>query len=163
MTRSPPETSLPNTGPTVKAHISLELQHYDMMFHIKEASEGMRMTAQANAVVLTKSGLTSLVDRMEASGLIERPPDSRDRRTTRIHLTALGEESLAAASRHHRSVVRHLWTSRVSDEEATVIVDVLERVRAGLVDRLDIRFWRPPSDPFHRRLGTGCLFTSVSF
>jgi DNA-binding MarR family transcriptional regulator len=83
---------------------------------------------------LTKSGITSLVDRMEAAGLIERRPDPKDRRATRIHLTSTGEQALAQASRHHRKVVRRIWTSRMSEEEAAVIVDVLGRVRAGLLE-----------------------------
>lgn len=110
----------------------LELMQYDVMFHVSEASDGIRMTDLANAVVLTKSGLTSLVDRMEVAGLIERRADARDRRATRIHLTPLGEDNLAEASRHHRKVVRTIWTTRMSEEEAAVIVDVLARVRAGL-------------------------------
>lgn len=115
-----------------RSHTPIELQQYDLMFHVSEASDGLRMTDLANAVLLTKSGLTSLVDRMEAAKLIERRPDPRDRRATRIHLTPVGEEKLALASRHHRNVVRQIWTSRLSEEEAAVILDVLARVRAGL-------------------------------
>jgi DNA-binding MarR family transcriptional regulator len=117
-----------------KAHTPIELQQYDVLFHVSEASDGVRMTDLANAVVLTKSGLTSLVDRMEDAKLIERRADPQDRRATRIHVTPLGEGKLAAASRHHRNVVRQIWSSRMSDEEATVIADVLARVRAGLLE-----------------------------
>jgi DNA-binding MarR family transcriptional regulator len=117
-----------------KANTPLELQQYDVLFHVSEASDGVRMTDLANAVVLTKSGLTSLVDRMEEAKLIERRPDPQDRRATRIHLTPVGEEELAAASQHHREVVRQIWTSRTSDEEATVIAHVLARVRTGLLE-----------------------------
>lgn len=110
----------------------LELKQYDVMFHVSEASNGIRMTDLANAVVLTKSGLTSLVDRMEVAGLIERRPDPDDRRATRIHITSEGWKRFAEASLHHREVVRQIWTARMGDEEAAVIVDVLARVREGL-------------------------------
>lgn len=110
----------------------LELQHYDVMFHVSEARDGIRMTDLANAVVLTKSGLTSLVDRMEVVGLIERRPDPEDRRATRIHLTPEGKERFTEASLHHREVVRQIWTARMGEEEAAVIADVLARVREGL-------------------------------
>jgi len=117
-----------------RSHTPIELQQYDVMFHVLEADGGLRMTDLANAVLLTKSGLTSLVDRMEKAALVERRPDPVDRRVTRIHLTSMGEEKLALASRHHRDVVRRIWTSRMSEDEAALIVDVLSRVRAGLSD-----------------------------
>jgi len=155
MTETLSSTELPKAGPTIqgrawralleahteliarieeefKAHTPIELQHYDVMFHVSEAEEGLRMTDLAGAVLLTKSGLTSLVDRMEAADLIERRPDPRDRRATRIHLTSAGEEKLAVASQHHRNVVRRIWTSRVTEEEAAVVVEALARVRQGL-------------------------------
>jgi len=162
MTPSPRESALPSAGPTIqgrawrsllethkelisrieeefKSNTPLELQQYDVMFHVAEASEGVRMTDLASEVVLTKSGLTALVDRMEAAELIERRPDPEDRRATRIHLTSAGKDKLAAASRHHRKVVRRIWTDRMSEEEAAVIVDVLARVREGLVEEDESR------------------------
>jgi len=160
MTSTSPRTKAATQGPTIqgrawrsllethrelidrieeefKSHTPLELQQYDVMFHVSEVSDGMRMTDLASAVVLTKSGLTSLVDRMEAANLVQRRPDAKDRRATRIHLTPAGRRALATASRHHRDVVREIWTSRVGEEEAAVIVDVLARVRAGLVEGLE--------------------------
>jgi len=157
MADAPPKSAPRATGPTIqgsawrsllethrelisriedefKSNTPIELQQYDVMFHVAEASGGARMTDLANAVVLTKSGLTALVDRMEAAKLIERRPDPEDRRATRIHLTSVGTEKLAAASAHHRKVVRRIWTSRVSEEEAAVIVEALARVREGLLE-----------------------------
>jgi DNA-binding MarR family transcriptional regulator len=113
----------------------VELQYYDVMFHVSEAAEGRRMTDLAEAIVLSKSGLTSLVDRMERDGLLERRPDPADRRATRIVLTQTGKERLEAISRHHRGVVRRVFTSRVTEEEATVIVDVMERLRTAVRER----------------------------
>lgn len=116
----------------------LDLQYYDVMLHVSEGGKGgRRMTELAEAVVLSKSGLTSLVDRMERDGLVERRPDPVDRRATRIVLTDRGGERFQEVSAHHRGVVRRIFTSRVTDEEAAVMVDVLERVRDGLPDSGD--------------------------
>lgn len=90
------------------------------------------MTDLADRVVLSKSGFTALVDRMEAEGLVARRPDPDDRRATRIVLTPLGEERFAEASRHHRGVVRRIFTSIVDETEAAVIVDVIHRVRQAI-------------------------------
>jgi DNA-binding MarR family transcriptional regulator len=110
----------------------VEVHYYDVMLHVSEAAGGRRMTDLADAVVLSKSGLTSLVDRMERDGLLERRPDPMDRRATRIVLTEAGMERFEAVSRHHRGVVGRIFTSQLSEEEATVIVDVMERLRRAV-------------------------------
>lgn len=110
----------------------VELQYYDVMLHVSEGVGGRRMTDLAEAVVLSKSGLTSLVDRMERDGLLERRPDPTDRRATRIVLTHAGKECFEAVSGHHRGVVRRIFTSRVSEEEAAVILEVMERLRCAV-------------------------------
>jgi DNA-binding MarR family transcriptional regulator len=108
------------------------LQYYDVMLHVSEAEGGRRMTDLAESVVLSKSGLTSLVDRMERDGLLERRPDPTDRRATRIVLTQAGKERFEVVSRHHRGVVKRIFTSRVSEEEANVIVEVMKRLRSAV-------------------------------
>lgn len=108
------------------------LQYYDVMLHVSEGENGLRMTDLAESIVVSKSGLTSLVDRMEKDGLVERRPDPDDRRATRIVLTDKGEKRFADVSAHHRDTVHRVFTSKVTAEEAAVIVDVLERVLDGL-------------------------------
>ncbi|MBK8561612.1 MAG: MarR family transcriptional regulator [Dehalococcoidia bacterium] len=59
----------------------LPLTWYDVLLHLREAPERrLRMTELAAAVLLSKSGLTRLVDRMYAAGLVNRSPDGDDRR-----------------------------------------------------------------------------------
>ncbi len=127
-----PRDLFPYLDREFREHTEVDFQRYDVMLHVSEVPGGCRMTDLADAVVQSKSGLTSLVDRMEADGLLERRPDPDDRRVTRIVLTPLGEQRFAEATKHHRGVVRRVFTSRVSDEEATVLVAVLERLRGDL-------------------------------
>lgn len=103
-----------------------------MLPHASEGKGGRRTTDLAERVVLSKSDFTALVDRMEADGYVARRPDPDDRRSTRIVLTAFGRKRHAEASRHHKGVVRRIFTSMVDDDEAAVIVEVLERVREAL-------------------------------
>ena len=113
----------------LRAAAGVELQCYDVMVHVSESQDGIRMTRLADAVVLSKSGLTSVVDRMEREGLVERRIDPQDRRAIRIHLTRSGRERFAGAARAHREIVRRIFTSRLSEEEARVLVEVLGRIR----------------------------------
>jgi DNA-binding MarR family transcriptional regulator len=112
--------------------VGTELLYYDVMLHVSEGDGGRRMTDLAEAVVLSKSGLTALIDRMERDGLVERRPDPGDRRAVRVVLTKRGEELFAEATRHHRGVVRRIFTSVVTEEEATTMVEALLRVREAL-------------------------------
>lgn len=116
----------------MQRRVGLALQRYDLLLHVAEGDGGRRMTELAKAVLLTKSGFTSLVDRMERDGLIERRPDPEDRRATRIALTAEGEERFREASALHREVVHRIFASVVTDEEAMAILHALSRVREGL-------------------------------
>lgn len=111
--------------------VGMDVRYYDVLLHVAEGEGGRRMTELADAIILSKSGLTSLVDRMEREGLLERRPDPTDRRAILVTLTTRGAERFGEASQLHRALVRQLFTSRVSDEEAAVIVEVLDRVRRG--------------------------------
>jgi len=116
----------------LRSGVGLELLYYDVMLHITEGGGARRMTDLAEAVVLSKSGLTSVVDRMERAGLIERQADPRDRRATRVVLTSEGEARFREAAAYHRDVVHGIFTSVLTEEEAGVFVSVLERVRSAL-------------------------------
>lgn len=119
-----------------RAGAGVELVHYDVMLHVSEGGEGgRRMTDLARAVVLSKSGLTALVDRMERDGLIARKADAEDRRVVRVVLTPTGRKRLTEASEHHRGVVRRIFTSRVSEEEAEVLLGVFARLREAVAER----------------------------
>lgn len=112
--------------------VGLDLQRYDVMLHVFEGVGGRRMTELARAVVLSKSGLTALVDRMEADGLLERRPDPTDRRATRVVLTGEGESRFREASSFHREVVHRIFIDRVTEEEALVMAEALARIRREL-------------------------------
>jgi DNA-binding MarR family transcriptional regulator len=62
---------------------------------------GMSMRAIAQERVLTSGGVTRLVDRMEAAGLVARDDDPGDRRGRLVSLTQLGEETVVRAARLH--------------------------------------------------------------
>ncbi|NEC89823.1 MarR family transcriptional regulator [Streptomyces sp. SID12501] len=62
---------------------------------------GLSMRAVAQEQVLTTGGVTRLVDRMAAAGLVERAEDPDDRRGRLVRLTPLGEETTVRASRVH--------------------------------------------------------------
>jgi DNA-binding MarR family transcriptional regulator len=107
----------------------LDIQIYDTLLRTYEAGDrGIRMTDLAETILFSKSGLTTLVDRLEKRGLLQRIPDPDDRRAIRITMTDQGIDTfLDAAKVHIASIQKHV-TDRLTDEEAKVIAQALERL-----------------------------------
>ncbi|HWC81967.1 MAG TPA: MarR family transcriptional regulator [Pseudonocardiaceae bacterium] len=87
----------------------LSLASYDVLVQLAEApGRRLRMTELADAVLLSRSGVTRLVDRLERDGLVQRGPVDSDGRGVVAVLTEAGLDRLRAATGVHLSgVVRH--------------------------------------------------------
>lgn len=121
---------LPKLDSDLREKCGIDIQTYDALLHVIEADEqGIRMADLAAAVLISKSGITSLVDRLEASAYLQRNPDRDDRRATRITLTASGEVKFRAAAQVHLAGIEEHFAGLISDEEALTIAETLERVR----------------------------------
>lgn len=114
------------------AEQDLPLASYDVLLQLGEApGRRLRMTELADRVLLSRSGLTRLVDRLEKDGLVERAACPNDARGTHAVLTEAGLARLrTAAATHLRGVAEHV-TSRLTAEELAQ----LEALMAKLVDR----------------------------
>jgi DNA-binding MarR family transcriptional regulator len=122
-------TITPLLDDELRSDTDLDLQTYDALLHVHESGEpGIRMTDLARKVVLSKSGLTTLVDRLEERSLLRRIPDSDDRRAIRITLTERGRESFRRAANIHMAGIEKYFTDRLTEDEAEVVADVLERI-----------------------------------
>jgi DNA-binding MarR family transcriptional regulator len=112
------------------AHHKIGLASYDVLVQLAEApGHQLRMSELAEAVLLSRSGLTRLVDRLQKDGLVTRQPDPCDARGLYTVLTEHGLDALRDASTVHLSGVGRLVTDRLSDEE-------LLQLR-GLMNKLD--------------------------
>lgn len=104
------------------AECDLPLGSYEVLLHLNEAPERrLRMTDLADRVLLSRSGLTRLVDRMEREGLLRREACPSDLRGTNAVLTDEGLARLrAAAPIHLRGVREHIVDLLTQDELATI-------------------------------------------
>lgn len=78
---------------------------------------GISMRAIAQERVLTTGGVTRLVDRMEAAGLVARDVDPEDRRGRLVRLTQLGEETVVRAARLHTENVQRFLLDPLPAED----------------------------------------------
>ena len=100
------------------AEHDLPLPSYDVLLQLAESpGRRLRMTELADRVLLSRSGLTRLVDRLEREGLVERASCPNDARGTHAVLTDAGLGRLRrAAPTHLRGVAEHV-TSRLDADE----------------------------------------------
>ena len=120
----------------LKDEIGVSLTEYDVLLHLAERPPPVRMHELAEAVVISKSGLTRVVDRMEREGLLTRTAIPGDRRSTAIGLTDAGQAMFRDARTVHRRGIRRHFTKHLTEEEAEVVTAVFARARdAALAER----------------------------
>jgi DNA-binding MarR family transcriptional regulator len=104
----------------------LSLAWYDVLLQLAEAPDRrLRMADLADAVLLSRSGLTRLVDRLEKAGLVRREPSADDLRGTFTVLTAAGVHRLRAAVPVHLSGIRAHFLDRLDDDRLRALDDAL--------------------------------------
>ena len=115
----------------VREH-GLPLSSYEVLLFLADSPEGrLRMSELADGVLLSRSGLTRLVDRMEADGLLRRERCEDDARGYHALITDKGRELFGRARRTHLDGVRALFLSRLSPAELRTLAELWERVSPG--------------------------------
>src|SRR3954465_12721656 len=119
----------------LEAAHGLPLSSYEVLLHLDDA-EGhrMRMSDLAAMVILSRSGLTRLVDRLEREGLIERQSCASDARGSFASLTPAGRRKLAAARATHLAGVRAMFLDHFTPEEQDLLGAAWERLLPGVAD-----------------------------
>lgn len=106
----------------------LPLAEYDVLVQLAAAPERrLRMHELANRVVLSRAGVTRLVDRLVADGFVERAKCGADARGSYAVLTTAGLERLRAAAPGHLASVKRYFVDRFDDAELDTLADLLER------------------------------------
>jgi DNA-binding MarR family transcriptional regulator len=97
---------------------NLPLSSYEVLLFLADAPDGrMRMSELAESVLLSRSGLTRLVDRLERDGLLKRERCESDARGLFAEITPEGRRLFDAARRTHLDGVRALFLNRFSRDE----------------------------------------------
>ncbi|HEX2085510.1 MAG TPA: MarR family transcriptional regulator [Solirubrobacteraceae bacterium] len=116
----------------LEAAHGLPLTSYEVLLHLAKA-EGckMRMCDVADSVLLSRSGLTRLVDRLERDGLVERVSCADDARGAYARLTDAGRSKLEAASSTHLEGIREHFLAHFERPELEVLAEAWQRIGAG--------------------------------
>jgi DNA-binding MarR family transcriptional regulator len=113
----------------LEAEHGLPLTSYEVLVHLAD-TEGskMRMCDIAESVLLSRSGLTRLIDRLERDGYVERVSCADDARGAYARLTDAGRAKLAAAAGTHLEGVRRHFLEHFEPSELARLADAYERV-----------------------------------
>jgi DNA-binding MarR family transcriptional regulator len=111
-----------------EAH-GLPLTWYDVLIQLELSPEKqLRMSELADSVLLSRSGLTRLVDRMEREGLVSRCRFEEDARGLLCQITEDGRARLKEANDTHIAGVRERFVDRFSGAELEALGAMLQRV-----------------------------------
>src|SRR6059058_1444819 len=107
----------------------LGVTSYEVLMYLADSPEGrMRMHDLASSVLLSRSGLTRLIDRLEREGYIKRESCETDGRGAFAVLTVPGRDKLEAARRTHLDGVRRHFLEHLSDAELEGLGELWDKV-----------------------------------
>ena len=118
--------------PVYREH-GMEPGWFDVLATLRRAGPPYRLrpTEFTSALMLTSSGTTKRLDRLEQAGLITRAPDPEDRRGTLITLTEAGHRLIDAVTEAHLDNERDLLGALTEDERRR-LADILRKLQLGL-------------------------------
>jgi DNA-binding MarR family transcriptional regulator len=133
----------------LQAAHGLSLAEYDALLQIAHSpGRRVRMNVLADRILLSRSGITRLVDRLAADGAVERVACSTDARGQEAVLTPVGLDRLRTAAVTHLDGVRRYFLEALDADGLEAIELQLGRVVAGLA---------PGTRPIHE----GCAPTEA--
>ena len=107
----------------------LTINDYEALLLLAHAEgERLRRTDLVQNLQLTASGVTRLLDGLEAAGLVKKAHCESDARVTYAVLTEAGRTKLKDASCSHVAAIRELFEARYSDAELQTLADLLGRL-----------------------------------
>jgi DNA-binding MarR family transcriptional regulator len=118
--------------PVYREH-GLEPGWHDVLATLRRSGGTLRPTDLTTASMLTSSGTTKRLDKLEQAGLIAREPDPADRRGTLITLTPDGRRLIDELTPAHLDNERRILGGLSVDEQRR-LADLLRKLQLGLPD-----------------------------
>ncbi|MGH2407856.1 MAG: MarR family winged helix-turn-helix transcriptional regulator, partial [Candidatus Limnocylindrales bacterium] len=116
----------------LEAEHALSLADYDALVQLTIADEGrLRMNELADRLLLTRSGVSRLVDRLVADGYVQRHACSTDARGAYAMLTDAGRRRLRDASPTHLGGIDAHFLAAIPEGDRATFVRVLEGIVAA--------------------------------
>jgi DNA-binding MarR family transcriptional regulator len=110
----------------------LSVARYDVLTHVDMAGGRLGLSDLARAMVLSPSGLSKLLDRMQEAGLVERQPDPDDARSTYAVITRHGRAVVKKTRQRHHAFLQHVFGDVLDDRDLADLTRIMTRLNARL-------------------------------
>lgn len=110
---------------------SISLVQFEILFLLEQSSEGLRMHELAEAVGISRSGLTYQVGQLERAGWVQRISGTSNSRAVIAILTDAGRERVDGLQERHFEFVRERAFGLLSDEELQIMTSIFQRIADG--------------------------------
>ena len=116
--------------------VGLTLAQFEILLRTGEAgADGRRMTDIADALTVSRSGLTYQVGQLEKKGLVRREPAPDDERSVIAQITPAGLDLLRAGIPGYVDLVREMLFDRLSHADLMTVTEILDDVRRQLKEQ----------------------------
>ena len=127
-------------------HNDLPLRSYEVLLLLEDApGRRLRMSDLSRSVLLSPSGVTRLVDRLEREGLVTRERCPEDGRGYNAVLSEAGDARLQHARATHLAGVRRLFLDKLDEGDLRRLAHYWDRLVPGAAGS-DAEWRRTPSD-----------------
>jgi DNA-binding MarR family transcriptional regulator len=108
---------------------------YEVLLYLAQAPDRrLAMSALAERTMLTRSGITRLVDGLTTAGLVERVSCPDDARISYARLTGAGHDKLRNAGDTHVESIHRLFLTHFDDDEIEQLASLLGRLPGAASD-----------------------------
>jgi DNA-binding MarR family transcriptional regulator len=113
----------------------LPLEWFDVLIHLADVPDGrLRQRTLRDRLLLSESGLSRLLLRMEQAGFITRSTADEDKRGVEVTLTAKGRSAVIEAAESHIDRVSRLFTEKLTRTDLTALTRALPKLTAHSED-----------------------------
>jgi DNA-binding MarR family transcriptional regulator len=103
------------------------LPRFDVMAALWRRRDGVTMTELSRMLLVSNGNATTVVDRLEADGLVRRTPSTVDRRTVHVALTEAGLRQFEILAAGHEAEVTRLF-AQLTETELETLTTILKRI-----------------------------------
>ena len=105
------------------------LPRFDVMAALYRRRDGVTMSELSRLLLVSNGNATTVVDRLEQTGLVRRTPSETDRRTVFVALTPEGVAQFETLAADHEAEISRLF-ARLSESDLDTLTDILKRMVA---------------------------------
>jgi DNA-binding MarR family transcriptional regulator len=116
-------------GAEFERDTDLTFPTYDVLIHLEDDPNGLRMNDLAERILYSKSGLTHVVDRLERDGYVQRVRPENDRRSIFVVLTDEGRSAMEQARLHHRHSIQEHFARHLTDADIKALNRAFGKLR----------------------------------